>query len=72
MLAAGNSAAGNTGVHVSFQIRVFVLSGCMPRSGIAGSHFSFLGNLHAVLHSDGLLLLMYLEGLLWGLPHCLS
>ena len=38
VLAIVNSAAMNTGVHVSFQISVFVFSGYMPRSGIAGSH----------------------------------
>ena len=53
ILAIVNSAAMNTGVHVSLSI--LVCSVCMPSSGIAESYgssiSSFLRNLHPVLRS---------------------
>ena len=52
VLVTVNSAAINTGVHVSFQIMVFPRY--MLKSGTAGSYgysiFSFLRNLQIVLH----------------------
>ena len=54
VLAIVNSAAMNTGVHVSFQIMIF--SWYMARNGVAvtyaNSSFSFLRNCHTVFHCD--------------------
>ena len=41
-MAIVDSTAANIGVHVSFQIRVFVFSSYMPRDGIAGLYGNFI------------------------------
>ena len=55
VLAVVNSAAVNIGMHVSFQISVFVFFGHIPNIRNAGSHanliFIFLRNLNTVFHS---------------------
>ena len=64
-----NSAAVNIGMHVSSSVKV--LSGYMPRSGIAGSYgstiFSFLRNVHSVFQQcrEGTLLPYPLQHLLF-------
>ena len=44
VLTTVSSAAMNMGMHMSFQISVFVFFGYIPKSGIAGSYGSFMLN----------------------------
>ena len=61
VLVTVNSAAMNSGAHLSFSI--MVSSGYMPNSGIVGSYGSFipcfLRNRHTVLHSGCINLLSH-------------
>ena len=51
VLAMVNSAAMNTGAHVSFRIRAFVFSRYMPRSGIAGSYVMYIHNFNDEMYT---------------------
>ena len=50
-----NNAAMNMGMHISFQVSVFLLFECIPKSRLPGSYgncsLNFLRNLYSVFHS---------------------
>ena len=56
ILAIVNNTAVNIGVHISFQINVFVFFGYILRNGVAGSYggsvFRFLRNPHTIFHGS--------------------
>ena len=65
------------GVHVSFQIRVFVFSGHMLKNVVVGSHgsstFGFLRNLHTGFHSGHTDLRSHQQcGRVWPVPLMLA
>ena len=71
LLAIVNSAAMNFRVHIPFWIVVF--SGCIPSSGISGSHgtslLNILRNFHTVLHSGSIKLHFHHSSILaWRIP----
>ena len=55
ILAILNIAAMNIGMHVAFQINVYVSFEYIPRTGNIGSHgssiFNFLRNIHTISHN---------------------